>query len=111
MAKAWFLYVIECADGSLYTGIAVDVAKRYQLHAAGKGARYTRSHPPLRLLASIECTGRSAASKAEYLVKQLTIAGKRELCRLHPMPGPDQATRSTARSPAIDAVLSAARRS
>lgn len=84
MAKAWFLYVIECADGSLYTGIAVDVARRYALHVAGKGARYTRSHAPVRLMAVIEYADRSEASKAEYLVKQMTTAGKRELCRLHP---------------------------
>jgi len=84
MASTWYLYVIECMDGSLYTGIAIDVARRYAMHAAGKGARYTRSHPPLRLAAIIEYTNRSEASKAEYLAKKLTIAGKRELCRLHP---------------------------
>ena len=84
MAKAWYLYVIECADGSLYTGIAVDVAKRYALHAVEKGARYTRSHPPLRVAAIIEYAGRSEASKAEHQVKRLTVAGKRELCRRHP---------------------------
>lgn len=84
MTRAWYLYVIECMDGSLYTGIAVDVARRYAMHAAGKGARYTRSHPPRRLAAIIEYTDRSEASKAEHLVKQLTTAGKRELCRRHP---------------------------
>ena len=49
---AWHVYLIECRDGSLYTGVAVDVSRRYAQHAAGKGARYTRSHPPLRLLVS-----------------------------------------------------------
>jgi putative endonuclease len=83
MAGAWFLYMIECTDGSLYTGIAVDVKRRYALHTAGKGARYTRSHPPVRLVAIIEYADRSAASKAEHLVKKLNVAGKRELCRLH----------------------------
>ena len=48
-AKSWFLYLIECRDGSVYTGITVDVAARYAAHISGKGARYTRSHPPLRL--------------------------------------------------------------
>jgi putative endonuclease len=84
MVKTWYLYVIECADGSLYTGIAVDVARRYAMHVAGKGARYTRSHPPKRLLATIEYLGRSEASKAEHAVKQMSAAGKRELCQLHP---------------------------
>ena len=78
---AWFVYLIECVDGSVYTGIAVDVAKRYALHAAGKGARYTRMHPPMRLLASFEYPDRSGASKAEYVIKQLSPDRKRELCR------------------------------
>ena len=78
---AWFVYLIECVDGSVYTGIAVDVAKRYAMHAAGKGARYTRSRPPARLLASFEYPDRSSVSTAEYLIKQLSPEQKRELCR------------------------------
>ena len=78
---AWFVYLIECVDGSVYTGIAVDVAKRYALHAAGKGARYTRSWPPARLLGSFEYPDRSSASKAEYTIKQLPPEEKRALCR------------------------------
>ena len=78
---AWFVYLIECVDGSVYTGAAVDVTKRYALHAAGKGARYTRSHPPARLLASFEYPDRSSVLKAEYLIKQLSPNQKRELCR------------------------------
>ena len=76
---SWFLYLIECADGSIYTGIARDVAARYAAHASGKGARYTRSHPPVRLLASQAFPDRSSALKAEYRVKQLTAAEKRAL--------------------------------
>lgn len=83
-AKAWYLYLLECADGSLYTGITVDVAKRYGAHAAGKGGRYTRSHPPRRIVAVIEFADRSAASVAEYEVKKLSTAAKRELCSRHP---------------------------
>lgn len=75
---AWFLYLIECRDGSIYTGITVDVAARYAAHAAGRGARYTRSHPPLRLLASVAYPDRSAALKAEHEVKQLSPRAKRE---------------------------------
>ncbi len=78
---AWFLYLIECADGSLYTGVAIDVAARYAVHARGKGARYTRSHPPLRLLASEQFPDRSSALKAEYRVKQLSPAAKRDYAR------------------------------
>ena len=84
MAKTWYVYLIECADGSLYTGIAVDVARRYAMHASGKGARYTRSHPPKRLAAIIEYADHASASSAEHLVKQMNTASKRELCRRHP---------------------------
>lgn len=76
---AWHVYLIECRDGSIYTGIAIDVAKRFVAHATGKGARYTRSHPPLRLLASFEYPDRSRASKAEHVIKQLSPDHKREL--------------------------------
>ena len=76
---AWFVYLIECRDGSLYTGVTVDVDRRYAEHAAGKGARYTRSHPPRRLLARFPHPDRSSALKAEYAIKQLSVAGKRAL--------------------------------
>jgi putative endonuclease len=87
-AKPWFVYLIECADGSIYTGIAVDVAARYAAHAAGKGARYTRSHPPARLLASVAHPDRSSASRAEHRIKQLTPAEKRTYAaQLNPAAG------------------------
>lgn len=73
----WTLYLIECRDGSIYTGIAIDVGARYAAHAAGKGARYTRAHPPARLLATVEYPDRSSALKAEYRIKQLSAAAKR----------------------------------
>jgi putative endonuclease len=77
LMKTWFLYLIECADGSIYTGITVDVVARYAAHCQGNGARYTRSHPPLRLLGWETHPDRSAASKAEFSIKRLTPAGKR----------------------------------
>ncbi|KWE44842.1 excinuclease [Burkholderia ubonensis] len=76
---SWFLYLIECADGSVYTGITTDVAARFDEHAAGKGARYTRSRKPRAVLASFPLADRSSALRAEYRVKQLTAAQKREL--------------------------------
>ena len=75
--KPWFLYLIECEDLSIYTGIAVDVAARFAAHQNGTGARYTRAHPPKKLLAVIQYTSRSAASQAEYLIKQLNAREKR----------------------------------
>ena len=76
----WYLYMIECEDGSIYTGIAVDVKRRYAQHRGGKGARYTRSHPPKKLLTQVRYRDRSAASKAEYAMKCLSAEEKRNFC-------------------------------
>ena len=76
----WYVYLLECRDGSVYTGIATDVERRYAQHAAGKGARYTRANPPSRLLGHFAYPDRAAASRAEYAIKQLTPARKRALC-------------------------------
>lgn len=76
---SWHVYLIECRGGAVYTGIAVDVQARYAAHLAGRGARYTRANPPLRLLASFACGNRSAASRAEAAVRRLDAAGKRRL--------------------------------
>lgn len=67
----WHLYLIECVDGSLYAGITTDVERRFRLHAAGKGARYTRSHKPLRLVAAVAVGSRGEALRAEWALKQL----------------------------------------
>ncbi len=79
-SRCWHVYLIECRDGSIYTGIAIDVESRYAAHAAGKGARYTRSHPPRRLLKAIPCADRSTALRIEYAIKRLTAPEKRALC-------------------------------
>jgi putative endonuclease len=76
---SWHLYLIECADGSVYTGITTDVAARFEQHANGTGARYTRARKPLAVLASFPLPDRSSASRAEYWVKRLTPVQKREL--------------------------------
>lgn len=78
----WFVYLIECKGDTIYTGIATDVAARYAAHAAGKGARYTRSRPPRRLLCTIPASDRSEASKLEYQIKQLSPIQKREVVAL-----------------------------
>lgn len=74
--KPWYVYLIECRDGSIYTGITVDVEARYAAHAEGRGARYTRSHLPVRLLGFEQHPNRSSASKAEYRIKQLSAREK-----------------------------------
>ena len=71
MSVVWYVYLIECADGSLYTGISTDVERRFQEHLAGKGARYTRSHKPVRLVASRPVGSRSEALSAEAAIKRL----------------------------------------
>ena len=76
---SWHVYLIECEDGSIYTGIAVDVAKRYAAHCAGKGAKYTRARKPQQLLASLLTENRSTASQLEHAIKQLTPQQKRQL--------------------------------
>ncbi|MEO8160164.1 MAG: GIY-YIG nuclease family protein [Arenimonas sp.] len=86
MSQAWMLYLIECLDGSLYCGITNDLARRFAMHAAGKGGRYTRSHPPRRIVACRQFPDRSSASIAEYQLKQLDTAGKRAFCHAHPPP-------------------------
>lgn len=80
-SKPWYLYILECAGGRLYTGIAVDVALRFKAHAAGKGARFTRSYPPERLVFVQGFADRAAAARAEYAIKQLSAAAKRDLIR------------------------------
>lgn len=67
----WCVYLIECRNGAWYAGITNDLPARYAAHVAGKGARYTRANPPVRLLGSRAFADRSAASKAEWAVKRL----------------------------------------
>ncbi|MCA2999271.1 MAG: GIY-YIG nuclease family protein [Rhodocyclaceae bacterium] len=71
----WVLYLLECQGAdtatTLYTGITTDLERRFNEHLAGVGARYTRSHPPLRVLAIREFADRADASRAEAVVKKL----------------------------------------
>ncbi len=69
--RQWCLYLIECQDGSFYAGITNNLAARYEAHAAGRGARYTRAHPPLRLIGAKAYENRAEASRAEWEIKQL----------------------------------------
>lgn len=81
---AHFVYIIECVDGSYYTGYATDVARRMIEHngeGAAPGARYTRGRQPVVLRYQEELPSRSAALKREYAIKQLTRSGKEQLWR------------------------------
>jgi putative endonuclease len=78
---AWFVYLLECRGGRIYTGIATDVDRRLAEHRAGRGARFTRAHPPVRELARIACAGRGDALRAEAAIKRLRPAQKRLLAQ------------------------------
>ena len=78
---AWFVYMLRCRDDSLYTGIASDVERRFAEHASGKGAKYTRSHPPVAVVYREECADKSAALRREAAVKKLSRKQKLDLIK------------------------------
>jgi len=77
----WFVYVARCADDSLYTGIARDVAARIAQHDAGKGARYTRGRGPLELVAKKKCASKGDALRLEHAIKRLPRERKERIAR------------------------------
>ena len=78
----WYVYIVECADGSLYTGITTDVNRRLLEHNYSfKAAKYTRSRRPVRMIWTKEVADRSEASKEEYRIKRLSRKKKLELIR------------------------------
>ena len=74
----FYMYVLRCNDGTLYTGYTVDVAKRVKKHNAGTASKYTRSRRPVRLLAKWPFETKSAAMRAEAAFKRLTRSEKIE---------------------------------
>jgi len=72
----WWLYLIECSNGSYYAGITTDVARRFAQHLTGKGAKYTRSFPPRRLLGARAYPDRASASRAEHAIRKLARSAK-----------------------------------
>ncbi len=75
----WFVYILECADGTLYTGITDDIPKRLAAHDLGRGAKYTRGRGPLKLVYRESCTDRSQALRREAVIKRLTREKKLQL--------------------------------
>ena len=75
----WYLYILRCKDGSLYTGITTDVEKRMEAHQAGKGAKYTRGRGPLELVYREACGDHSDALKRELEIKRLPREEKLKL--------------------------------
>ncbi len=81
MEGNWYLYILRCGDGSLYTGITTDVEKRLEAHRSGRGAKYTRGRGPLELVYQEECGCHSGALKREAAVKALKKQKKEEIIR------------------------------
>tara|TARA_B100000949_G_scaffold43882_1_gene37655 strand:+ start:220 stop:465 length:246 start_codon:yes stop_codon:yes gene_type:complete len=72
----WIVYILKCADGSLYTGITNDFERRMAEHEAGQGAKYTKGRGPLQLVYQEICQGRGLASKREIEIKSLDRKAK-----------------------------------
>ncbi len=79
MEKQWLVYILQCGDGTLYTGITDDLPHRLEMHSSGKGAKYTRGRSPLMLVYQENVDCYSSALKREYRIKQLPRAEKRKL--------------------------------
>lgn len=76
MLKHWCVYLLECKNGAFYAGITNDIEARYAAHLAGKGAKYTRANPPVKILATKSCINKIEASQLEAQLKQLPRAKK-----------------------------------
>ena len=74
--KPWYLYLLECQNGRLYSGITTDLAARFDKHKRGKGGMFTRLNPPRRIVAATVFENRAEASRAEYRMKQLSVGEK-----------------------------------
>ena len=75
----WFVYLLECLNGKIYTGITTNVEARFNKHLSGKGAKFTKMNPPSHIIATQQCENRSEASKLECQIKKLSPAKKRAL--------------------------------
>ena len=86
--KRWFVYILQCADGTFYTGMTDDIIRREAVHNSGKGAKYTRGRTPVQVVYSEECESYSAALKREYAIKKLHRQEKIELLQQASCPKP-----------------------
>ncbi len=76
----WFVYIVECADNTLYTGITTDISRREEEHnSSDKWAKFTKMRRPVKIVFTQECEDRSDASKKEYAIKKLTRKQKVEI--------------------------------
>lgn len=73
----YYVYILRCRDGSLYTGLTNDLPRRWALHVSGRGAKYTRAHPPEAVAALWHCGDKSAAARLEYAIKARLTHGEK----------------------------------
>jgi predicted GIY-YIG superfamily endonuclease len=85
-----FVYIVRCADGTLYTGYALDPQERERVHNAGRGAKYTAGRRPVSLVYAEPCDTVGAALQREHQVKRLTRRQKEALVRAHSRPSADR---------------------
>ncbi len=83
----WFVYIIKCVDGSLYTGFTNNLEKRFEKHKSGTASKYTRSHKPEKIVFFKKFTSKIAALKKEREIKKLTRKEKLSFLQSHKMPG------------------------
>lgn len=83
---AYYVYILRCADNTLYTGSTTDVARRAAVHNSGRGAKYTRSRRPVKVVYWESCPDRSAALRREAAIKRLSRAEKEALISAPPSP-------------------------
>lgn len=83
--SVWYVYLLECANGKLYTGITPDLNERFRKHSVGKGAMFTRLNRPERMIAAKPCENRSEATRLERLIKGLTPSQKRFMAAQWPL--------------------------
>jgi len=93
--EGWIVYIVQCADGSLYTGITKDIVRRCQQHNAGAASRYTRSRSPVKLVYREDQPDQSSALKREAAIKAITRREK--LAMIHPKKNPAKELRQVAR--------------
>jgi putative endonuclease len=79
--QIWYVYILECFDNTLYTGITNDLEKRINKHNNGTGAKYTKYRSPVKLLTYFSCDSKSEASKLEYKIKKLKRKDKLNLIK------------------------------
>ena len=79
--EMWYVYIVRCADRTLYTGVARDLNARIEAHNTGRGAKYTRARLPVKLIYQEPAADRGAALRREHAIKRLSRGEKRALAK------------------------------